>query len=120
MIPSGYECFWNMSPTRRSPKGGEPASQATAWQPDQLPKGWAPTSSAMRIPSPVLWRVPRTWASSQPGPRYRVRHSGFASNPPDARTTDRVATSKKPSGPRQVTPRIAPRPSSRSPVAFVP
>ena len=37
MIPSGYECFWNMSPTRRSPKGGEPASHATAWQPDQLP-----------------------------------------------------------------------------------
>src|SRR6059036_3742740 len=35
----------------------------------------------MRIPSPVLCRVPRTWASSQPGPRYRVRHSGFEANP---------------------------------------
>ena len=31
--------------------------------------GAAPASSAMRITSPVLKRVPRTLASSQPGPR---------------------------------------------------
>ena len=60
----------------------EPASQATAWHPDQLPWAWAPASSAMRIPSPVLCRVPRTRASSQPGPRYRVRHSGIRLEPP--------------------------------------
>ena len=45
------------------------AVPATAWQPDQLPRRQAPMSSAMRMPSPVLKRVPRTLARSQPGPR---------------------------------------------------
>ena len=40
----------------------------TAWPPDQLPTELAPIPSAARCPSPVLKRVPRTFASSQPGP----------------------------------------------------
>ncbi len=38
-------------------------------RPDQLPAVAAPMSTAMRIPSPELNRVPRTLARSQPGPR---------------------------------------------------
>ena len=45
------------------------------------------------MPSPVLNREPRTLARSHPGPKYRVRHSAFASNPPDASTTARARTS---------------------------
>ena len=40
----------------------------TAWQVDQPPNAAAPISSAALIPSPVLCRVPRTLAISQPGP----------------------------------------------------
>ena len=66
--PHGYECFWKPSPTARSPVSGALRSHATAWQPDQLPCAAAPISSAISIASPVLKRVPRTLASSQPGP----------------------------------------------------
>ncbi len=50
-------------------------------------------SSAMRMPSPVLKRVPRIFANSQPGPRYRVRISLFAWKPPAASTTHFALTS---------------------------
>src|SRR5256885_2210069 len=58
-MPQGYECFWNWSPTARSPNSGALRSHATAWHPDQFPTGAAPISSAMRMASPVLKRLPR-------------------------------------------------------------
>ena len=69
MSPSGYECFWKLSPTFRSPCQGAFRSHWTEWQPLQWPHGNAPISSAILMPSPVLYGVPRTRASSQFGPR---------------------------------------------------
>jgi len=44
----GIRMLLNWSPTARSPNSGAFLSQATAWQPDQLPTGAAPMASAMR------------------------------------------------------------------------
>src|SRR5262249_62354684 len=60
--------------------------------PDRFPRGSPPASSTIRKPSPVLNLEPRTLANSHPCPRYRVRHSGFASNPPAATTIDFAPT----------------------------
>ena len=77
-------------------------------------------SSAICMPSPVLNCVPRTFASSQPGPRYRVRISVFDSKPPHASTTAFVSISRKPSASRTFSPVMLPRLSVLSACAFVP
>src|SRR2546425_6715984 len=71
------------------------------------------------MPSPVLYGVPRTRASSQLGPRYRVRISGFASKPPDASTTAPDGSVSVPAGVRTTTPVTPPRSSVTRRVALV-
>ena len=68
-IPFGYDWREKRLVSSRSPVGGAPASHWIAWQPLQLPYGCAPAASAARRTSPVLWGVPRTFATSQFGPR---------------------------------------------------
>ena len=69
-MPSGSLSFSNWSRMASSPNSGAFRSQPQAWQPDQSPNGLAPISRAMRRPSPVLKRVPRStsrrasWISS--------------------------------------------------------
>src|SRR5256885_12485602 len=62
-------------------KGGALMSQAQACAPDQCPFGAAPKSSAMRSPCPVLKRLPRTFARSQPGPRRSEEHTSELQSP---------------------------------------